>query len=64
MRKGQLNVRGCFCLMDGLVVRGGWTLTVQKVSGMKKIVTYVRSLMFSPSCVAARLSITALALKS
>lgn len=38
--------------------------TVQNVRGRKKILTKVRSLMFSPSCVEVRLSITELALKS
>jgi hypothetical protein len=38
--------------------------TTQRPSGRKKMLTNVRSLTFSPSCVAARDSITALALKS
>lgn len=37
---------------------------MQKESGRKKMLTKVRSLTFSPRRVAARLSITALALKS
>lgn len=43
---------------------GTRALTVQKESGRKKTLTKVRSLMFSPSRVAALLSITELALKS
>lgn len=39
-------------------------LTVQKVRGRKNMLTNVRSLIFSPSCVEALLSMTALALKS
>ena len=39
-------------------------LTVQKDSGRKNTLTKVNNLMFSPSRVAARLSMTALALKS
>ena len=39
-------------------------LTVQKVKGRKKMLTKVSNLMFSPSFVDVRLSMTALALKS
>ena len=39
-------------------------LTVQNVRGRKNMLTNVRSLIFSPSCVEALLSMTALALKS
>ena len=40
------------------------TLTVQKESGRKKMLTQVSSLIFSPNLVDERLSMTALALKS
>jgi hypothetical protein len=39
-------------------------LTITNESGRKKMLTKVSSLIFSPSWVEARLSITALALKS
>jgi hypothetical protein len=37
---------------------------MQNDRGKKKMLTYVNSLTFSPSCVEARLSMTELALKS
>jgi hypothetical protein len=38
--------------------------TMQNDRGKEKMLTYVNSLTFSPSCVEARLSMTELALKS
>jgi hypothetical protein len=46
------------------VMRSGLVLTMHTVVGRKDMLTYVRILIFFPSCVDARLLITGLALKS